>query len=72
MVPADFEEEFLYISGGRVANQLNIRGSVTRKKWERAAGAVGVVEEVVWPGKSGLAKPRGLSLCSHFLPSFVE
>lgn len=65
MVPADFKGGVLYISGGQVTNRLNIRGAVTREEVGNVLqGTVDVVEEVVRPGKSGLAKPETL-LSAH-------
>ena len=72
MVPADFEGGVLYISGGRVTDQLNIKGSITKEEVGSVLrGTVGMVEEVVWPGKSGLAKPEDF-LCSQSLLSSVQ
>ena len=65
MVPADFKGGALYISGGQVTNRLNIRGAVTREEVGNVLqGTVDVVEEVVRPGESGLAKPETL-LSAH-------
>lgn len=40
MVPADFKGGVLYISGGRVTNQLNIKGSVTKEEVGTCCGGL--------------------------------
>ena len=53
VVPADFEGGVLYLAGGRVADQLNIKGSITKEE----AGSV----------LRALLQTRGLSLCTRSL-----
>lgn len=67
VVPADFEGGVLYLAGGRVADQLNIKGSITK---EEAGSVLRALLACLrrWFGLGGLAlQTRGLSLCTRSL-----
>lgn len=73
VIPADFEGGVLYLSGGRVTDQLNTKGSIRKEEAGRVLrGTVGGMLACLrrWFGLGSLAlQTRGLSLCAHSLLS---